>query len=279
MGFFDWLNKDEESEKLEEVCIEKDTDFSYFYLVTNYIYEKSGITDLDKRALTSSRLQQYAISENIYTTDEFLALMKSNHEFYQEIINIATINETFFLREIKELEWLVKHVKELNRPLSILSMPCSSGEEIYSILILLSIEDVDISKIKIIGYDINSHAISHAKEGEYDEHSLHKLDSQTIDKYFSKNENNHYVVSSYLKTNVEFIQKNIFDLVNTNDKYDIILSRNMFIYFDSTKRKLATNIIADLLKTDGIYVKGHADQIYAHKNLENIHYGVYKKII
>lgn len=278
MGLFDWLNKNEESEKLEEVCIQKDTDFSSFHLVTDYIYEKSGITELDKRALTASRLQQYAISEDIYSTNEFLSFMKSNHQFYQEIINIATVNETFFLREIKELKWLVSYIKNTNLTLNILSMPCSSGEEIYSILILLSIEGIDISKIKITGYDINSHAITHAKSGEYDEHSLHKLNPQTKDKYFTINENNYYEVSPYLKTNVDFIQKNIFDLENEQNRYDIILSRNMFIYFDSKKRKLATEIIANLLKTDGIYIKGHADQIYQHPNLRNIHYGVYKKV-
>ncbi len=275
MGFFDWLNEKEEI--VEEVCVQRTADFSNFKKVTDFIYEESGITELDKRALTSSRAQQYAISEDIYTTDEFLSKMKSDNNFYQEIINIATVNETFFLREVKELQWVVKYIKKENRALKILSMPSSSGEEIYSILLMLSNEGFDINKVEIAGYDINSHAIAHAKSGEYDEHSLHKIDAQTRAKYFNSYEG-HFQISQTLRDKPSFEQRNIFDLANEKAKYDIVLSRNMFIYFDDEKRGIALDIIVNLLKSDGIYIKGHADHIKQHPNLENIEYGIYKKV-
>ena len=276
MGLFDWLNK-KESEEVQEVCVKRDADFSSFKEVTDYIYELSGIIDLDKRALTSSRLQQYAISQDIYTTSEFLSKMKSSSEFDQEVINIATVNETFFMRELKELEWLIGYVKRSNKTLKILSMPSSSGEEVYSILLLMLQNGIDLSRVEINGYDINSKAVANAIKGKYDEHSLHKIDENLRDKYFTKNEENHFEISSMLKNSVRFEQKNIFDLVNEKNRYDIVLSRNMFIYFDDEKRELALNIIANLLKTDGIYIKGHADHIKIHPNLENIEYGIYKK--
>ncbi len=276
MGFFDWLNKEKELQT-HEICVKRDTDFSNFKKVTDFIYEVSGITDLDKRALTSSRAQQYSISKDIYTTDEFLAKMKNDDAFYQEVINIATVNETFFLRELKELEWLVNHIKSSNKTFKILSMPSSSGEEIYSVLLLLSEAGVDISRVEIFGYDINSHAIAHAKSGEYDEHSLHKIDTQIRDKYFIQL-NSHYQIISKLKEKPRFEQKNIFDLTNEINKYDIVLSRNMFIYFDDEKRDVALNIIVNLLKNDGVYIKGHADHIQKHQNLDSIEYGIYKKV-
>jgi chemotaxis protein methyltransferase CheR len=275
MGFFDWLNKDEEVQ--DDGYIQKEADFSDFKKVTNFIYEQSGITDLDKRALTSSRVQQYAMSQDIYTTDDFLNKMKTDRDFYQEIINIATVNETFFLRELKELEWLVEYIKKENRVIKILSMPSSSGEEIYSILLMLSTSGFDIDKINIVGYDINSHAISQAISGEYDEHSLHKIDMQMRDKYFDSVQNHFQIISS-LRAKPEFVQKNIFDLVDEREKYDIVLSRNMFIYFDDEKRALALDIIVNLLKPNGIYIKGHADYIKGHQKLENIEYGIYKKV-
>jgi chemotaxis protein methyltransferase CheR len=275
MGFFDWLNKDEEVQ--DDGYIQKEADFSDFKKVTNFIYEQSGITDLDKRALTSSRVQQYAMSQDIYTTDDFLNKMKTDRDFYQEIIYIATVNETFFLRELKELEWLVEYIKKENRVIKILSMPSSSGEEIYSILLMLSTSGFDIDKINIVGYDINSHAISQAISGEYDEHSLHKIDMQMRDKYFDSVQNHFQIISS-LRAKPEFVQKNIFDLVDEREKYDIVLSRNMFIYFDDEKRALALDIIVNLLKPNGIYIKGHADYIKGHQKLENIEYGIYKKV-
>ena len=275
MGFFDWLNQKEEI--VEEVCVKRDADFSNFKKVTDFIYEESGITELDKRALTSSRAQQYAISQDVYTTDEFLSHMKSDNDFYQEVINIATVNETFFLREVKELEWLVNYIKQENRAMKILSMPSSSGEEIYSILLMLSNEGFDINKLELTGYDINSYAIAHAKSGEYDEHSLHKIDAQTRAKYFNTYEG-HFQITSTLREKPSFEQKNIFDLGSEKAKYDIVLSRNMFIYFDDEKREIALDIIAKLLKPNGIYIKGHADHIKQHQNLENIEYGIYKKV-
>jgi len=276
MGLFSWFCNEKEIE--EEICEERKKDFSNFIKITEFIYEKSGITELDKRALTSSRLQNYAISKDVYTTDEFLVQMKNDNQFYQEIINIATVNETFFLREIKELDWLVNYIKDENRPLKILSMPSSSGEEIYSILLMLNDKGIDTNKLDITGYDINSQAVSNAIDGKYDEHSLHKIVPTLRTKYFSTTDDSIYMIKSKFKNQAQFMQKNIFDLVDIKENFDVILSRNMFIYFDDKKRKLALDIIVDLLKKDGIYIKGHADHIYKHPQLENICYGVYRKI-
>ena len=272
MGFFDWLNKSDNSNDAQELQVRRDSDFSNFNLVTQYIYEKSGITELDKRALTSSRLQQYAISEDVYTTDEFLNKMKQDHSFYQEILNIATVNETFFLREVKELEWLVSYIKNSNKKLKILSMPSSSGEETYSILLMLYRSGFDLNNIDISGFDINSEAIAHAKSGEYDTHSLHKIDEETKLECFDRVDN-HYVIKKHFRDIAKFEQKNIFELDTNSQKYDVVLSRNMFIYFDEKKRQEATNIIVELLKPDAIFIKGHADQISEHQRLENIKYG------
>jgi len=282
MSIFDIFTKKNETEiNDDDKPQQKDikVDFSNFNKVTNYIYQTSGIVDLEKRALTSSRIQQYAQKQNIYDTNSFLDAMKNDKSFYQEILNIATVNETFFMREIKELNWLIEHIKNSPSKLHILSMPSSTGEEIYSILIMMSLAGINLDKISIKGFDINSNAITKAQDGIYDDHSIHKLDEDTKNKYFTKVSEGMYQISLELRTHANFEQKNIFDLKNNHDRYDIILSRNMFIYFDSTKRKEATDIIADMLKDDGIFIKGHADNISEHKNLEKIAFGIYKKIV
>jgi len=276
MGIFGWFCKNEESAVIEEKIV-RNADFSQFSKVTYFIYEKSGITDLDKRALTSSRLQKYAMSQDVYTTDEFINTMKNKSDFYQEVINIATVNETFFLREEKKLHWLIEHIQESNKTLKILSMPCSSGEEVYSILLLMLAKNIALTRVEIEGYDINSDAISRAKKAEYDEHSLHKIDTEMKCKYFHINKDGYYKVNSELKSRVNFKQKNIFDIDTDRASYDIVLSRNMFIYFNDEKRKIATDIIVHLLKPDGVYIKGHADDIYAHPHLKNRAYGIYSK--
>lgn len=276
MGFFDWLSKKEKPD-IDEVCIQRTSDFSSFKEVTDYIYTKSGIIDLDKRALTASRLQQYAINEDIYTTKEFLNRLNHDNEFYQNMINIATVNETFFMRELKELEWLLSYIKDSKKTLKILCLPSSSGEEVYSILLLMLQHSIPLNRVEINAYDINSDAIAKAIKGEYYEHSLHKLDATLRAKYFNKGVDNKYSISDALKSSVKFMQNNIFDLDTSSESYDVILSRNMFIYFDDEKRELALNIIVDMLNSDGVYIKGHADHIKKHSKLEKIAYGIYKK--
>ena len=268
--------------KKEREYIEKEphniiSNFDDFTKVTSYIYQKSGIIGLDKRALTTSKLQQYARDKNVYTTADFLKTMQNSSDFYQDVINIATVNETFFLRELKELQWLVKHIEKSNRPLKILSIPSSSGEEIYSILLLLYENNIDTKDIFFNGYDINSYTISCAIRGEYNDYSLHKLDKSMKDKYFNKIEDKQYKISSTLQNNTNFQQKNIFDIEEGEEQYDIILSRNMFIYFDTKNCIKALDIIISLLKTDGIYIKGHADYIQPHPELHNIVFGIYEK--
>jgi len=276
MGLFSLFSKKED--EIIEPTIRRSANFSSFNIVTDYIYEKSGITELDKRALTASRLQQYAISVAIYTSHDFLDNMKKDTLFYQEVLNIATVNETFFFRELKELEWLVEYIKKSSKTLQILSMPCSSGEEIYSILILMQENGIDLKRVKITGYDINSHAVTNAQEAKYEEHSLHKLSENMRNKYFIKTQNT-YQVSQNMREHVTIQQKNIFDLKDANEKFDVVLSRNMFIYFNDEKRALALDIIVNLLHEGGIYIKGHADYIKKHDQLSNTSYGIYTKTI
>ena len=277
MGFYNWFNK-RNKEMQKDVCRLNEINFSRFKIVTDYIYEHSGITDLDKRALTASRLQQFAIEVNIFTTDDFLIAMKNDNKFYQSVINITTVNETFFLREVKELEWLVEFIKNSTKKLKILSIPSSSGEEIYSILLMMCREGIDINKVELSGYDINSDVIDKAIEGIYNEYSLHKLDKQLKESYFTKVDDNKYKISSELRKSVNFSQKNIFNIEDEKEKYDIVLSRNMFIYFDNEKRKIALDIILNILKMDGTFIKGHADHINNNPNLNMIKYGIYKKV-
>jgi len=254
-------------------------DFSHFDKVIDIIYEKSGISDLNKRTLTASKLQNYANQHNIYTTNDFLKRIKSDINFEQDVINLATVNATFFFREIKELKWLVEYIKNSDTKLKILSMPCSSGEEIFSIIMLMDMQNIPLEKIELVGYDINSKMINSARDRVYNEHSMHKLPQDMIDKYFVKKGKKHYTLSNDLRdAEITFQQNNIFNFDTNSQKYDVVLSRNMFIYFDKEKRIEALNIILNLLKENGIYIKGHADNITQHHSLESIRFGVFKKI-
>jgi len=272
---FDWLFKKNNSEEIV-TDVKPTQDWSNFDKITNYLYDESGIIDLEKRALSSLRIKHYAIENRIYTTYELLESLKDKGKIYQDIINIATVNETYFLRELKELNWLVEYIKNSDKNLKILSMPCSSGEEIYSILLLMLQNDIPLDKIELIGYDINSQMIQKAKEAIYYEHSLHSVSNDLREKYFIKLNDKQFKLKDFITLHTTFKQQNIFEIDTDKESYDIILSRNMLIYFDEKKRNEAVSIISKMLNDGGIFLKGHADNISLGDNLKNIAHGVYK---
>lgn len=276
MGLFDIFFKQTPTNETTPPQEVFSSDFSNFEKVVEYLYQRSGITDLDKRALSISALHRFAAQEMVVNTQEFLNRMKTDKEFYQNVLNIITVNESFFFREIEELKWLVTYIKNAsNQKIRLLSLPCSTGEEVYSILMLLDQEGVNLNKVEIIGFDINTDVLTKAKEALYNGHSLHKVSNEMREKYFAKQEDDSYQLNAFIREKARFEQKNIFELQEDN-LFDVVLSRNMFIYFDATKRKEATNILVKLVKDGGYFIKGHADAISKHPSLINERYGIFR---
>lgn len=252
--------------------------FDNFDAVTGILYKITGIADLDQRAMSLKQIRQHAIQHNLYSTQELLRKMSLDSVFLQQIIEIVTINETYFFREMRELDWLCSYIKNTHKRIKILSLPCSSGEEVFSILILLQNKGVDLESVDIYGYDIDSRAITKAKEGLYSYHATHKVSFKDLSMHFEKTEFDRHKIKRKFQKYAHFEQKNIFDLEGSHSRFDIIVTRNMFIYFDEDKRKKALEILVSLLYTDGILIKGHADVFHTTSNLESIGFGIYKKI-
>jgi len=272
---FDWFKR-KNIEIVSEIKVHQpDIDFKK---ITEFIYMEFGITDLDKRALSFSRLKKYSLDKNIKSTNDFLKLFNKKDEFYRDILSIITVNETYFFREKKELDYLIDYIKNSSNKLKILSLPCSTGEEVYSILILMLEKEISLDKVEIVGLDVDFEVIKKAKKGIYKQHSLHKIDENLKQKYFTKIDETQFEIKSYLKLHVSFKQQNIFELNVDNEKFDVVLSRNMMIYFDDKKRDIAFQTIFSILKDNGIFVKGHADNLRKTELFKNLVFGIYKKI-
>ena len=197
-------------------------------------------------------------NKNINSFEELLNKLQTKTTLWIEFINIITINETYFFREKNQIiKALIKHNKTTS-PLNILCAPSSTGEEVYSIVILII--EMKITNFKVTGIDISTEAIKKAKIGIYNERSVHKISPNILNKYFHIS-NNKYKVKDLLKKYTNFIECNLFeDKIYHIGKFDLIFSRNMFIYFkDEIKIKAYKRISA--LKKDtysNIYL-GHAD--------------------
>ncbi len=182
-----------------------------------------------------------------------------------ELIDEVAVNETWFFRDNTPFLVLQRYARNwLKRGrgscLKILSMPCASGEEPYSIAIALLEAGVNGPLFKIDAIDISYRALRLARRGIYGRNSFRGCDNFFQRKYFQKTKAG-YVIAKYIKHPVNFLRANILDasLPILNNRYDIIFCRNLLIYLDKDNQKLVVSILDNLLVDEGLIFTGHAE--------------------
>ncbi|MDD2266199.1 CheR family methyltransferase [Sulfuricurvum sp.] len=189
------------------------------------------------------------------------------------LINLVTTNETYFEREAHHFDRLIEEILpnldalDPQKPIRILSAPCSSGEESYSIALRLSASSVKFSRpIEIIGIDISEEMIQKARKGVYSPRSVHALGQSVLERYFTCVDG-YYHILPFSSLSVRFVSGNVFDpaLWNSLGSFDVIFSRNMMIYFDSLKNRELLKRFKEHLR--GYLILGHADDHMQAKEL------------
>ncbi len=245
-----------------------------FLKMSEFIYRKSGIfLEEDKHFDKLSKYVQNRAQElEVDNFRKYFFILrfddKSGEEF-QELMNAVTVNETYFFREKEQFEVLAnKILPELHKrlpaskPIRILSSPCSTGEEPYS-MILHILEEANIVEkrdIEVVGIDIDSTVIEKAKKAKYSERSVHAVPKGLLAKYFKKKSLGYELIED-LQGSVDLKVANIFDKEQMRKlgKFDVIFSRNMLIYFDDASRKEVAMTFYDMLDQGGYFLLGHAE--------------------
>jgi len=255
---FNFFKKKEVISK--EIKVVQKEDFSDIESVSKYFHNETGITFDKQMSILKSKVTSFCKQRAIHSFSKLLQDIESNTPLKQELIDYLTTNETFFYREIKQIYQLVDLVKRESSYVNILCAPSATGEEPYSIAIALLEAGVSASSFKILGIDINSEAITKAKNAIYKERNVRNLSPQIINKYFIQNDSD-YVLNQNVKSLVSFKIANLFDDSFTSlGKFDFIFSRNMLIYFDKETKLKAKSILENMRKNQNHEVFfGHAD--------------------
>ncbi|MDF1876077.1 hypothetical protein JHD48_10050 [Sulfurimonas sp. SAG-AH-194-I05] len=222
-----------------------------------YIEQYSGIALQKSKVLVQNHIIILCERNNISSFGELLRKIKQDEILFKTLVDSVTIHETYFFREKGQLEEALTQHK--NSPaLSILSAPCSSGEEAFSIAILAL--EMGITNFQVVGIDISGSIIQKAKNSSYTKRSIKFLPKALLEKYFT-NSNDTYIVKKELYKYVTFLQCNLFDdKIYQIGMFDIIFSRNMFIYFNDEKKIQAYKRLESLKKNlDASIYLGHAD--------------------
>ncbi len=261
-----------------------------FSKIGEFIYRKSGIyleedKHFDKLAKYIDKRSAELGFDNFRKYFYKLRFDDKEGEEFQELMNAITVNETYFFREKDQFEVLVNRIlPELHksmpasRPLRILSSPCSTGEEPYSIILHIVEEGTVVEErdIEVVGIDIDSTVIEKAKMAKYTERSVHAIPKNILHKWFKK-KGLGYELGEDLQGTVDFQVANVFDRTQMRKlgKFDVIFSRNMLIYFDDASRKEVAMTFYDMLNPGGYVLLGHAEymsrivSVFKAKKIDN----------
>lgn len=257
-------------EKEEIIPLEEEV----FRLIRDFVRDYCGIYfDDDSRYLLEKRLSRRVRTlhfSNFREYYRYLLYHKNREEELALIIDIITVNETYFFREQNQLktfsEEILPELKDINKDkkrLRVWSAGCSTGEEPYTIAILVLEKGYFHNwNIEIFGSDINQRVLQAARSGIYRKNSFRATEPYFMRKYF-REEDNISQISDNVKQYVNFSHLNLLDpfkvkLVGT---VDVIFCRNVLIYFDHPSRKKVIDMFYERLADGGYLLLGHAESL------------------
>lgn len=232
---------------------------------TKSIYDMTKI-DLNsyKERQMKRRIEALITKHNIDSYNDYVNKLKTDKAAYDEFINYITINVSEFYRNPEQWVLLEKEIvpyllEHFGKDLKIWSAACSTGDEPYSLVMLLS-KFLPLNKIKILATDIDKTVMEKAKIGLYHEKSLKGIPEEFIKKHFVKINDKSYQISDQIKSCVEFKQHDLL-----RETYpancDLIVCRNVLIYFtDEAKNKIYQDF-NKALKKGGLLFVGSTEQI------------------
>ena len=239
---------------------------SQFDHVSRTVYDFCGIKlTKEKQTLVNSRLTKRLYALKLDNFGEYFKIVERDSQEFSKMIDSLTTNKTNFLREIQHFEFLRKKVLPnlRSRRLRIWSAACSSGEEPYSIGMLLheALPNISNWDIKILATDISSHILQKAQKAEYDDEHLVGVSPTLQQKYFTRTPSNKYVVRDPVKNLVRFARLNLMGEWKMQGPFDVIFCRNVMIYFDKTTQGNLVNRFYNLIPSGGHLFIGHSESL------------------
>jgi chemotaxis protein methyltransferase CheR len=239
-----------------------------------YLYRHSGMIFTEtKRYYVERRVNERMEATGARSFASYFGLLRINAQGEREhFINALTVNETYFYREEHQLSCLSNALlperinnKRGGDTIRIWSVPCSTGEEPYSLAIWL-LENwalVDDYEIEIVGSDIDTRVLQQARQGLFGKRALMRLTPHLVEKYFSRSLAEQWQISDDLRNSVHFSAANIVESRDTraHGRFDVIFCRNVLIYFDDASRRVAAENLYESLSPGGFICLGHTESM------------------
>ncbi|MBV8520337.1 MAG: protein-glutamate O-methyltransferase CheR [Acidobacteria bacterium] len=245
-----------------------------FRLLREQIYKRSGMWFSDSsKYLLQKRLSPRARELNFDSFQKYFYFLqydpRADAEFDQ-IFDLVTTNETYFFREPAQLQAFIEEVipdilsRKTVKKVRIWSAGCSSGEEPYSLAMLLQEAGwYDHATFEIFASDINQQVLSKARKGQYRENAFRATTPALRDKYFTREADGSWKVSDEVRNRVSFGRLNLYDeaRVSLLGHLDVVFCRNVIIYFDDASKKIVVTNFYNRLVESGYLLLGHSESL------------------
>ena len=259
-----------------------------FQRLTHFVKKHYGVNLTAKKHLIESRLGGVVAGMGFTDFNHYVEHIISDPKKLdlQILMERLTTNHTYFMREADHFDFFQEYILprlEKNckrRSLSIWSAGCSTGEEPYTLAMVL--EDYFGRKIppwdtRILATDISRQVLDTARKGVYKAENVQTLPWMWLDKYFIKEEDC-YAVAPTIKKNVIYREFNLMGAIQFKIPFDVIFCRNVMIYFDRETKEALVDRFYSALNPGGYLIVGHAEALNpANLKFEQLTSSIYRK--
>ena len=242
-------------------------DFDY---VRGLVREQAGIVLDTRKYLVESRLASLARKEGFATSEEVVARLRERRygSLTRKVVESMTIHETAFFRDVHPFEVLRTTVlpkvlsrRILTRKLAIWCAACSTGQEPYSVAMLLREHFPSLAKwdVSLIASDLSERVLSRAKEGRFTQLEVNRgLSPELVSRYFEP-DGGDWRIRDDVRAMVDFREINLLAKWPPMPRLDVVVMRNVLIYFDADTKRSILSRLAGVLEPDGYLFLGGAE--------------------
>jgi chemotaxis protein methyltransferase CheR len=245
------------------------TDFDF---ICQILKQRSGLVlGNDKAYLLESRLLPVARKYRLASFEDLVRLIRSKGDeaVIKDVVEAMTTNESFFFRDTKPFDQFKQIVlptmmaARTSKQIRIWSAACSSGQEPYSLAMILSEMSAQLAgwKIEIVGTDLSTEILDRAKEGVYSQFEAQRgLPINLLVKYFTQ-AGDRWQINQKIRSMVQYREFNLLTDPRALGRFDVVFIRNVLIYFDQPTKGKILNGISGLMPDDGFLFLGGAETV------------------
>lgn len=235
-----------------------------FRLISALISEYCGLHfELDRVQVVSGKLAPRLEATHCYSFKDYYHLLKyDGAKEIRNAVELLTNHETYFFREVAQLRFVTQLVVGRGGTVRILSAGSSTGEEAYSVAMLLD-EAKTTANLDIVGVDISHRVIERARTAAYTANSFRGVDGAVVERYFSTRDGQLHLAPE-IRDTVMFDRLNLMESEGVSELggFDIILCRNVLIYFSRESKARAIANLTEILQPGGYLFLGHAESLF-----------------